>query len=223
MKKHWLMAAAALAAAPASAQLDDPAGDFLATYSGPQNADLDILSASVTFDGTKFYLSSTHAGDIGTSAGSLFVWGINRGSGVPRLSFGSPSIGADKPFDAVAVMFPDGTGRVAAFPLAGPPLITPLVDPVSVTGSSISAIVPLSLLGSMGLAPQDYTFALWSRRRVDPLVDGTTAEVADFAPDIGVMTARSVPEPATWATLLFGFGGLAAALRTRRHPGVRTA
>ena len=41
-------AALCLPAGPAAAALSDPAGDFLATYVGPRNADLDVVRVDAT-------------------------------------------------------------------------------------------------------------------------------------------------------------------------------
>jgi hypothetical protein len=204
-------------ATAASATVIDPADDFLATYTGPQNGDVDILSADVTFDGTSFFLTSTQNGSIGSTAGSIFVWGVNRGSGTPRLTFGTPSIGAGILFDAVIVMFPDGTLRVVTIPLAGAPTFNVIIGGTDVTGDTLSASFSSSLLGSTGFAPQDYTFSLWSRTRVDPAFDGTNAEIADFLPTS--MVARTVPEPATWLSMLLGFGLLGTVMRRSRKAG----
>ena len=167
----------ALANASAGAKatiVGDLTGDFLATYTGPTSADLDIASVSASFDGTNFLLSSTMNGSIGTTTGSIFVWGVNRGSGTPRLTFGTPSIGAGVLFDAVVVMFPDGTLRVVSIPTIGAPTITNFAGGATVSGSTISGAAPLSLLFSTGFSPEQYTFTHWSRARVNPLADEPT-------------------------------------------------
>ncbi len=197
----------------AAAPLADAANDFLATYAGPTNGDLDILSVEARFDGTAFTLGSVQNGAVGT-VGSLFVWGINRGAGTARLSFGSPSVGAAILFDAVAVFFADGTGRVVTFPAIGAPTITALSG-VTIAGNSIGGVIPLSLLPSRGFAATDYTFNLWSRQRANPALDGGNVEIADFAPD-GSSFAATVPEPASWALMIGGFGVAGARLRHRR-------
>jgi hypothetical protein len=208
-------------ASAALAQVADPAGDLIGTYTGPTNADLDILSGDVAFDGTSYFLRTTIDGNVGTTAGSLFVWGVDRGSGAPRLTFGNPSVGAGILFDAVVVMFPDGTLRVVTIPLAGAPTISQFAGGTAITGDSLSATVPLSLLGSMGFAPEDYTFGLWSRARVNPALDGTNAEIADLLMSSGALNARAVPEPGTWLTMLLGFGVAGAAIRRRKKAVVR--
>ncbi len=208
-------AAAVLAAAGPALAVTDAAGDLLASYTGPQGSDLDILSATAVYDGTAFHLSATLAGAPGTTANSLYVWGVNRGGGTPRLSFGTPSLAPSVLFDAVAVMFPDGLGRVAILPAMGPPAITNLAGLVTIDGNTISGSFAASLFPSNGFAPEDYTFTLWSRARVNPLFDGTNAEIADFAPDVGGFQA-SVPEPGTWAVMLLGFAAVGAAARRRR-------
>ena len=204
---------AALSPMPAKAAVvADPGGDLLGTYTGPVRADLDIVSTAATFDGVSFHLSATLAGAPG-ALGSLFVFGIDRGAGTPRLTFGSPSVGAGVNFDAVAVMFPDGLGRVAAFPAMGPPVITQLPGSVTLAGNTLTGVFDLSLLPSRGFAPEDYRFALWSRQRVNPMADGTNAEIADFAS----IMVTSVPEPSTWALLILGFGAVGARLRRQRR------
>lgn len=199
-------------AAPAQAA-DDPGGDFLGSYTGPQRSDLDIGSGQVSFHGTDFTFRSVVNGTIG-APGSLQVWGINRGAGTPRLSLGSPSIGGSVNFDAVAVFFANGTGRVVTFPAAGAPTITPL-NTIHVNGRGLTGVVPAALLPSRGFAPENYSFTLWSRQRVNAAVDGTNAEIADFLPNIGGINA-AVPEPATWAMLVSGFGLAGAMMRRRR-------
>lgn len=205
---------------PVAAQattIADPLGDFIGSYTGPQNADLDITSATAAFDGSNFILSTTLAGPVGTTTGSIFVWGINRGLGLPRLSFGAPSIGATVPFDGVVVLFPDGTLRVVSIPTAGAPTITNIAGGATISGNTISGAAPLALLFSTGFDPADYTFANWSRARVNPALDGTNAEVADFAPNIGTFQASAVPEPATWLTMLLGFAFAGTAFRQRKR------
>lgn len=208
-------------ATAASATITDPVGDLIGTYTGPSNADLDIVSGDVAFDGTSYFLTTTMNGDVGTTAGSLFVWGVDRGSGAPRLTFGSPSVGAGILFDAVIVMFPDGTLRVVTIPLAGAPTINQIAGGTSVDGETLSATVSLALLGSTGFAPEDYTFSLWSRARVNPALDGTNAEIADFLASSGSINARAVPEPATWLTMLLGFGAAGTVIRGRRKVQAR--
>lgn len=215
LKISILALAATLAAGPALATtVADPAGDFLATYSGPLAEDLDILSASAFFAGDNLHLSATLGGAVGTTPGALYVWGIDRGGGAARLALGSPAVGSTVLWDAVAVLFPNGVARVVTFPTAGPPAITPLAGSVTIDGDTISSVIPLSLLPSRGFDRLDYTFTLWSRRRVDPAVDGTNAEIADFAPDLAGLHA-SVPEPAAWSTMILGLGLVGAAVRAR--------
>jgi hypothetical protein len=218
MRHLYALAAAFVlltSASAGSAQVSDPAGDLIGTYTGPSSPDLDILSADVAFDGSNFFLSTTLDGTVGTTAGSLFVWGVDRGSGTPRLTFGSPSVGTGVLFDAVIVMFPDGTLRVVTIPLAGAPTISQFAGGTIVNGDTLSATVSSALLGSMGFAPEAYNFSLWSRARVNPAMDGTNAEIADFL--AGTLQARAVPEPATWLMMLLGFGLSGAAIRLRKR------
>jgi hypothetical protein len=213
-----LAALAALALLPApllATSFSDPADDFLGTYTGTVSGDLDILGATARRNGVGVNLALTVDGAIGTSPGALYVWGINRGAGTPRLSFGSPSVGAGTLFDAVYVMFPNGTGRVVTFPQVGAPTISNFANSLDIDGDRIAGFIPFALLPSRGFAVEDYTYSLWSRNRVNPSLDGTNAEIADLLPGRGGFTA-SVPEPLSWAMLIAGFGLVGMALRRHR-------
>jgi hypothetical protein len=212
MQHRNVILAGLLAAAPATGAVD-PAGDFLSTYTGTQLAGLDLVSASATFDGTNFNLSATMNGAIGSTPGALFVWGVNRGAGIPRLNLlSTPALDPTVLWDALAVQLTDGTLRVVEFPTAGPPTITSFAGAAVISGNTISTSVPLSLWPTRGYAPTSYTFQLWSRLRLNPAADGFNSEIADFGPRI----FASVPEPASWALLISGFA-LAGAMARRRH------
>ena len=221
MRKMILGLILATAASTPALAVSDPVNDFLATYTGAHDPGLDIISAGASFDGTSFSLDAITKGPIGLP-GSLYAFGINRGAGTARLALGSPPIGGSVLWDAVAILFPNGTARVVTFPAAGAPTITTLPGIVTVAGNKISASFAASLLPSRGFAsPADYSFTLWSRLRVNPIADGTNAEVADFAP-IGRASA-AVPEPSSWAMMLGGFGAVGWGLRHRRRVAVRSS
>ena len=213
------MGAALAAATSASATVVDPADDLLASYTGPVSGDVDILSGDVAFDGTSFLLSATLASDIDAVPGQLYAWGIDRGAGTPRIDLlRDPDIAPDIVFDAVLVMLPNGGLTVVTIPVAGAPTFTTVIGGTVVNGDTLSATIPLSLLFSTGFAPEDYTFGFWSRIRVDPTVDGTNNEIADFLLGSGTINARVVPEPATWLTMLLGFGVVGSVMRRGRKP-----
>lgn len=208
----FAVAAAGLGIGTAHAATD-PLGDFLATYTGAQSGDLDIGEVSARFDGSNFQLSATMDGAIGSSPGSLFVWGINRGAGIARLNLlSTPALDPAVRWDSLAVLLPDGTLRVVTFPAAGAPTITPIAGGAVVSGNTISASVPFALLPSRGYDPSRYTFQLWSRLRVNPAADGFNSEIADFGPRV----FAAIPEPASWALMIAGFGAIGFAGRRRR-------
>ncbi|WP_232328852.1 MULTISPECIES: PEPxxWA-CTERM sorting domain-containing protein [Sphingomonas] len=207
-----LLAAAAIGGGAQAAT--DPVGDFLATFTGAQAASLDFTSAEARFDGTKFDLKLTLAGSAaGAPAGQLWVWGVNRGAGTPRLNeLFDPDIEPVK-WDALAVLAPNGALSVVALQPAGPPAFTFIPGGAVIDGNSITASVPLSLWGSRGYAPISYTFQLWSRLRTNPAMDGPNDEIADFGPRV----FAAVPEPASWAMMIAGFACAGAAARRRRR------
>ncbi|HEX6219250.1 MAG TPA: hypothetical protein VFZ35_08265, partial [Sphingomicrobium sp.] len=84
---HLLTGAMLLVASAtdASATVVDPTADFLSTYTGPPDSDVDLIGGEVVFDGTSFLFTATVAGAITPTPGQLYAWGINRGTGSPRL------------------------------------------------------------------------------------------------------------------------------------------
>lgn len=185
-----LLALAALACLGTSAAHAAPAidaqADFLSSYAGPRDADLDARFANVVIDpqaGT-VTVSATLAGPIDKASGKFYVFGIDRGRGdVGRdLVFrgalgGEPKIGGGVRWDAAVGLLANGQ---AVFFDALNPGVVPLPDvSVSIAGDEISATVPLSLLPSQGAELKDYRFNFWPRSQVS--LANTT--VADFAPD----------------------------------------
>jgi hypothetical protein len=192
----------------------DAQGDFLATYIGVVGPDLDILQFTVSMDAANFTFEILLNGAIGTTAMARYNIGVNRGSGTNQ--FGE-DFRPGTTFDTTINLVPFGpTGEVRNFGTTT--VITPLnASAITVSGNSLSAIVPISMLPSSGYDPQNYTFLLWSRTPVGPV---TRLGIADFAPDNGAISA--VPEPGTWLLMLFGFAAVGLAARRRRmsafHP-----
>ena len=211
-----LVALGLLTSAPAEARVADAAGDFLPTFTGSANDDLDVLLADVALTPTSFSFTATLNGAIGTTPGALYVFGLDRGQGAERFVAGSPSIGQGIFFDSVVVLRPDGTGTVADF-INGNTQTNLAAGSVSVSGANLSGTVPLSLLPSTGKPLDQYTWNLWPRVGV-----GSNSQISDFAPDAAnarvSAAAAAVPEPGTAALALTGVLPLAGmALRRRRR------
>lgn len=197
-----LLAAASLSAAtPALATtVLDPVGDFAPTYTGPHQADLDVVSLSVTYNSVQsmFLVQSTMAGAINPALGGFYVIGVNTGTGVNSFaSIGLPGV----KFNRVIVVQKNGTAAVngTALPRGS----------VLISGSTLSFTVPLSLLPTTGFSPLQYGFNIWPRSGA-----GGTNVISDFAPDNATIAA--VPEPGAWAMMIGGFAVLGAMLRRRR-------
>lgn len=174
-----------------SESISDPVGDFLPSYTGPQNGDMDVIHAEVTFTGSSFIFRSTLNGTVGTTPGSLFAWGVDRGQGTPRFGALHP----DVLFDSVFAINPDGTGSVID-------LINSTNTPVtsiSIAGNMITGIISADLLPSQGFAFADYTVSLWPR-----IGFSSNNLVSDFAPDSNAGVSP-VPEPLSFALAFFAF------------------
>jgi hypothetical protein len=189
----------ALAAAPAQATaVVDPAGDFLPTFIGPNDADLDVTSFAVDYDAVAmaFNLNATLAGDIDPSGPGFYVIGVNTGTGAirPFADVGAPKV----IFDQAVVVQKTGAAAV------GPNALTAMIN-----GNAFSVVVPLALLPSTGFAPERYGFNLWPRTGF-----AANNQISDFAPDNANISP--IPEPAAWALMLAGFGLIGTALRRRQ-------
>lgn len=205
--KHLLLTVAVLSLATAahaqSSTVSDPTGDFLPSYTGPDNPDLDVTSLSVSYNAStmSFLIQSTMAGDIDPSLPGFYAIGVNTGTGAgPFAAIGAP----DVKFNQVISVQKNGTASIGGTALSA--------GSVTIGGNALSVMVPLSLLPSTGFDPAHYGFNIWPR-------SGTTgglAVISDFAPDNATLAAAAVPEPAAWSLMLGGFALVGGTLRQRR-------
>ncbi|HXZ85954.1 MAG TPA: PEP-CTERM sorting domain-containing protein [Myxococcota bacterium] len=187
----------------------DPANDFLSTYTGPQNGDVDVISSDVVFHpaANTLTFSATFNAPVNTTPGALYVWGLDRGAGAELLMGGTPPIGGGIVFDSVFVAIPgNGAGLVNLFDgSAG----TTLPGVVQVNGNSVVATVSAALFPSKGFATSDYLWNLWPRVGSD---SANNAQISDFAPDNTVLQV-TLPEPSALALAALGLAALVAARR----------
>ena len=205
MRKILLAAGAvlALAAGPAMATtVVDATGDFLPSFAGPEDADLDVTSFSVDFDDATdtFMLGATFAGDVDATRAGLYVIGVNTGTGTirPFAGIGAPNV----IFNQALLIQKTGMGVVSGHPFTA-----------TITGNTLAVLIPLSFLPTTGFTPGHYGFNIWPRTGL-----GNNNQISDFAPDNATLAA--VPEPATWALMIAGFGFAGGVLRRRRTVAV---
>jgi hypothetical protein len=188
-----------------SSARSDPAGDFLAIYTGPENGDLDVTSVDAFFSGPdEVVLVATHADAIGTTPEAAYVWGIDRGAGTELLATLDPPAGEGVTFDSVVVLLADGTGSFIDLAAGSAPQA---LDPssISVSGSKISVTLLQSLLPSQGRDFADYSYNLWPRYAPGGVNPADNTQISDFAPDASTFPARpqdtSPPDEVEWDAL----------------------
>lgn len=203
----------AMSSGPVSASILDASGDFLTTYTGPKNGDLDVLSVDARRFGEKTVtLKAEMNGAIGYTAGAAYVWGINRGAGVEPFPTLDPPTGKGVFFDSFVILSPKGTATLTDL-LTGK---SQTLDPssISIVGSTISLSLAKSLLPSNGFSFGDYAYNFWPRFAPYGVHPGENTQISDFAPNDRSFAA-AVPEPASWAMMIAGFALVGAAGRRR--------
>jgi PEP-CTERM motif len=189
-----------------AASVNDPANDFLPSFVGLHNGDLDVLSANVTLNGSKVDFTATLNGPVGETPDAVYVFGLNRGEGTPKFA----NIGeAGVVFDSTFVIENTGGGVVNDLISKAKASITE----VTFSGANISAVVPVSDLPSEGFSPNQYTFNLWPEGGASN--PGNT-QISDFAPNnsMAPVSVATAPEPGTMA--LLGVAGVGLGLFRRR-------
>jgi PEP-CTERM motif-containing protein len=216
MKKHLAfvliiaVALGAVARESLATSASDPAGDFLSTYTGPQAGDVDVLSSDVIFNpgsNTLTFMATFNA-PVNTTAGALYVWGLDRGAGFPAFVGGTPSIGQGVLFDSVFIAVP--SAGVGVVNLLDGTSGTTLPGVVTVSGNSVAATVSAALFPSLGKTTDQYMWNLWPRVGSDST---NNAQISDFAPDASDLPVTIAPEPGSLA--LVALGALALAVRRR--------
>jgi hypothetical protein len=192
----------------------DATGDYVTGFAGSHAGDLDVLGAFVSYSvaSDRFVFSGTMNADIGSSAGGLYVWGVNRGAGTAGFAGnGLPGV----LFDALVIFNSNGTGSVRTLGAGGGVTTLP-PGAIASFGSTIIGRVDGALLPSRGFAKTDYTWNLWPR---DGTLPSGFGQISDFAPDnsnLPVTVIGQVPEPASVLSMGLGLGALLLARRRRR-------
>jgi hypothetical protein len=166
----------------------DASQDFLPSYTGPKDSDLDVLQADVVIDALAqtITFSGTMKGTIDTRSPKLYVFGIDRGAGAAggNLVFhgplgGEPKIGNGVMWDSAIAL--TAAGQALFFDVLNPGLVPLPNVAVTISGNQISATVPLALFPSQGFKLKEYTYNAWPRSELSL----ANTVVSDFAPDNG--------------------------------------
>jgi hypothetical protein len=195
---------------------------FLGTYTGPQNQDLNVLTAQVSYNGTSYTFTSTMGAAIGTTTGVDYIWGVDRGLLTNEANFGAFAPGVL--FDAVVVLsFSGGVASGFVDDIANN-VVTPLAGgSVTVSGSTITGVIPAALLPSNAFTPAQYMVNLWPSVGIPGQGGATTANIAEFAPSVNadaavtVTAPTSTPAPTSISLLAIGLICIAALIAMRKR------
>ena len=198
----------ALSGSALATPINDPVGDFLPTYIGVKGGDLDVVKAEVTLIANNtFNFFAQLNGNIGTTPGGFYVFGLDRGAGTERFVSGVPSVGAGVFFDSVVIINPSGSGTINLLGLGGGATNFTVA---ALSGNSFSFNLAASLFPTQGRALANYGWNLWPR-------DGNgNAHISDFAPDASTPRVTAVPVAPTAALLGLGLIGLVVTRRRNR-------
>jgi hypothetical protein len=180
--------------------VNDGPGGFIPTFTGTQSPDIDILTASLSLSGTNLLFSATLNGTIGNAA-NTYVLGIDRGLSTRNFSLVNlPGV----TFDSVLTV--TGTGT-----LGGTDFVTTgaISAPFQISGSNITAVIPLSLLPVVGnfTSPDQFGWNFWTRGSLLGNPVAGNPGLADFAPNLD--DARVVtPLPGALPLFATGLGAL---------------
>jgi len=204
MRKIILLAAAMTAlsiGAAHAAQVTDPVGDLAPGFTDAANADLDVTKFAVHYDATaqNFTFIGTMAGALNAANGNVYVIGVDNAPGAHNPFKQAPGVF----FNSVISVGENGVATIAGHPNL-------MAD---ISGSTFSLVVPLSDISSTTFSPQQYGFNLWP--------ETATRAISDFAPNNSLIGA--VPEPASWAMMIMGFGIVGFAMRRSSRPQSQTA
>jgi hypothetical protein len=226
--RNLLIATAIMAGLGASAAhagtstISDPGDDFLKSFlahGGIKRDALDIRSLTVNFDEDQdagIVVTATFAGDIQDGQSGFYVLGVDTGSPktqpAPFADIGEGDIN----FDDRVVIQKDGSAQLIDA-TGHKSTLTATPD-----GDAFRVFIPLSFIPATGpnVTPDDFIFSMWTVSTEEGAPTGHNA-FADIVPDSGMgVTAGGVPEPASWALMITGFGLAGASLRARRRLGL---
>ncbi len=193
MRRSARLLAAALCAAGVASTAQalpflDASQDFLLSYTGQKDSELDVVQADVVIDALAqtMTLSGTMRGTIDTRSPKLYVFGIDRGAGAAggNLVFhgplgGEPTIGNGVMWDSAIAL--TAAGQALFFDVLNPGLVPLPNVAVTIIGNQITATGPLSLFPSQGFKLKEYTYNVWPRSELSL----ANTVVSDFAPDNG--------------------------------------
>lgn len=224
-----IVSAAALATATLSSA---HAGVYVYNFAGNNNSNSygtpgNTITRTATSGSTSVSVTATAWSTVNNSTIASWLGNYPEGLGVKNSALDQNSVDNFAGVDYVLLQFSRPVSLTSAFITAKayPAFQQPVKDADAVfsygntaataAGSIISPIAP-NFSGLRAVATGGETGKFWA------IAAGGTDRTWD-AFKIGQITATAVPEPATWALMILGFGAVGTALRSRRAKAAKVS
>jgi hypothetical protein len=159
---------------------------------------------------------SNSGGPTGTYAG-VFTESVSAGSFSDNDTFSLPS----NLYKLTSVVISSGT----AVNIPGFPSSSNIAALTSVSLNGVMATITPTIVTAGGITSATYVaqFAspIWAKATNDLVVSGSAGGISDYK--VGITAVYAVPEPATWAIMIGGFGMIGMATMQRRRRTAATA